>query len=113
MVTLASPRKYSEFITFPIELYNEKVQYDQVPDESAPPPKEGEKQKMKSVPRSVFEWDVMNKMKPIWLRNPDVVNSSEYTEFYKTTFKAVHKGSGARMAHVPSSWVNCPLQSES
>eukprot|EP00913_Durusdinium_trenchii_P035128 g32862.t1 len=78
----------TEFITFPIELYNEKVQYDQVPDESAPPPKEGEKQKMKSVPRSVYEWDIMNKMKPIWLRNPDVVNQSEYTEFYKTTFKA-------------------------
>jgi len=38
-------KKYSEFITFPIELWNEKVQYDQVPDESAPPPKEGEKQK--------------------------------------------------------------------
>ena len=56
-------RKYSEFITFPIELFNEKVQYDQVPDESAPPPKEGEKQKMKSVPRSVYEWDIMNKMK--------------------------------------------------
>lgn len=81
-------KKYSEFITFPIELFNEKVQYDQVPDESAPPPKEGEKQKMKSVPRSVYEWDIMNKMKPIWLRNPDVVNQSEYTEFYKTTFKA-------------------------
>jgi len=81
-------KKYSEFITFPIELWNEKVQYDQVPDESAPPPKEGEKQKMKSVPRSVYEWEIMNKMKPIWLRNPDVVNESEYTEFYKTTFKA-------------------------
>ena len=26
--------------------------------------------------------------RPIWLRNPDVVNQSEYTEFYKTTFKA-------------------------
>ena len=81
-------KRYSEFITFPIELWNEKVQYDQVPDESAPPPAEGEKPKMKSVPRSVFEWEVMNKMKPIWLRNPDVVNSSEYEEFYKTTFKA-------------------------
>ena len=88
LVHSLSPRKYSEFITFPIELFNEKVQYDQVPDESAPPPKEGEKQKMKSVPRSVYEWDIMNKMKPIWLRNPDVVNESEYTEFYKTTFKA-------------------------
>jgi len=81
-------KKYSEFITFPIELWNEKVQYDQVPDESAPPPAEGEKPKMKSVPRSVYEWEVMNKMKPIWLRNPDVVNASEYSEFYKTTFKA-------------------------
>merc|ERR1712190_206230 len=81
-------KKYSEFITFPIELWNEKVQYDQVVDESAPPPPEGEKPKMKSVPRSVYEWEVMNKMKPIWLRNPDVVNASEYSEFYKTTFKA-------------------------
>lgn len=61
-------RKYSEFITFPIELFNEKVQYDQVPDESAPPPKEGEKQKMKSVPRSVYEWDIMNKMKLLGLK---------------------------------------------
>jgi heat shock protein beta len=52
------------------------------------PAKEGEKPKMKSVPRSVFEWEVMNKLKPIWLRNPDVVNASEYSEFYKTTFKA-------------------------
>jgi HSP90 family molecular chaperone len=80
-------KKYSEFITFPIELWNEKVQYDQVVDESYPV-KEGEKPKMKSVPRSVFEWETMNKMKPIWLRNPEVVNESEYTEFYKTTFKA-------------------------
>jgi len=81
-------KKYSEFITFPIELWNEKVQYDQVVDETAPPPKEGEKPKMKSVPRSVFQWEQMNKMKPIWLRNPEVVNSTEYSEFYKTTFKA-------------------------
>merc|ERR1711933_260077 len=81
-------KKYSEFITFPIELWNEKIQYDQVVDESAPPPAEGEKPKMKSVPRSVFQWEQMNKMKPIWLRNPEVVNSTEYSEFYKTTFKA-------------------------
>jgi len=81
-------KKYSEFITFPIELWNEKVQYDQIVDTSAPPPKEGEKFKMKSVPRSVFQWEVMNKMKPIWLRNPEVVNQTEYNEFYKATFKA-------------------------
>ena len=39
---------------------------------------------MSAVVLSCEEWDVMNKMKPIWLRNPDVVNESEYTEFYKT-----------------------------
>ena len=39
-------------------------------------------------PCSVFEWEVMNKMKPIWLRNPDVLDDSEHTELCRTTFKA-------------------------
>lgn len=30
----------------------------------------------------------MNKMKPIWMRNPREVEEEEYTEFYKSTFKA-------------------------
>merc|ERR1719482_719217 len=30
----------------------------------------------------------MNKMKPIWLRPAEIVNETEYSEFYKTTFKA-------------------------
>jgi len=81
-------KKYSEFITFPIELWNQKVEYDQVPDLDAPPPKEGQPQKMKSVPRAVFQWEVQNKQKPIWLRSPEIVNQTEYAEFYKATFKA-------------------------
>lgn len=56
--------KPTYFITFPIARatqidilcsFHGQPRYDQVPDESAPPPKEGEKQKMKSVPRSVYE----------------------------------------------------------
>jgi len=31
---------------------------------------------------------VMNKQKPLWMRPPNQINQSEYTEFYKTTFKA-------------------------
>merc|ERR550514_1917005 len=81
-------KKYSEFITFPIELWNQKVEYDQVPDLDAPPPKEGQPQKMKSVPRAVFQWETQNKQKPIWLRSPEIVNQTEYAEFYKATFKA-------------------------
>lgn len=30
----------------------------------------------------------MNKMKPIWMRNPREVKEEEYAEFYKSTFKA-------------------------
>jgi HSP90 family molecular chaperone len=30
----------------------------------------------------------MNKMKPIWMRSPKEVTETEYTEFYKSTFKA-------------------------
>ncbi len=35
-------QRYSEFVQFPIELWTEKTEYDQVPDETAPPPAEGE-----------------------------------------------------------------------
>lgn len=30
----------------------------------------------------------VNKMKPIWMRNPREVKDEEYAEFYKSTFKA-------------------------
>lgn len=31
---------------------------------------------------------LMNKMKPIWMRSPKEVKEEEYAEFYKSTFKA-------------------------
>ncbi|CAN0053427.1 unnamed protein product [Laminaria digitata] len=79
--------RYSEFISFPIEVWAEKTSYDQVPDTTAEVA-EGEEPKMKTVTRTAMEWERMNKMKPIWMRSPREVKDEEYAEFYKSTFKA-------------------------
>eukprot|EP00612_Vaucheria_litorea_P005566 CAMPEP_0171462240 /NCGR_PEP_ID=MMETSP0945-20130129/6355_1 /TAXON_ID=109269 /ORGANISM="Vaucheria litorea, Strain CCMP2940" /LENGTH=696 /DNA_ID=CAMNT_0011988723 /DNA_START=203 /DNA_END=2293 /DNA_ORIENTATION=+ len=80
-------QKYSEFVAFPIEVWSEKTKYEQVPDPEKEA-KEGEDPPMKSVSKTSFEWETMNKMKPIWMRNPKEITEEEYSEFYKTTFKA-------------------------
>ena len=49
--------RYSEFISFPIEVWAEKTSYDQVPDTSEEV-KEGEKPKMKTVTRTSMQWEV-------------------------------------------------------
>jgi len=80
--------KYSEFIEFPISLWKEKTEYESVPDvEANKELKEGEEAKMKTVPKTVEGYDLMNTQKPIWLRSPKDVTEEEYTEFYKTAFK--------------------------
>lgn len=49
--------RYSEFISFPIEVWAEKTSYDQVPDTTAEVA-EGEEPKMKTVTRTAMEWEV-------------------------------------------------------
>jgi HSP90 family molecular chaperone len=53
-------QRYSEFVQFAIELYTEKTEYEQVPDDTAEPPKEGEKPKMKTVSKKTNIWDRVN-----------------------------------------------------
>jgi heat shock protein beta len=79
-------KRFSEFIPFPIELWREMTEYVQVPDGNKT--NEDGTIKMKSEPKKSYKWEVMNQNKPLWLRSPQDVNQSEYTEFYKTTFKA-------------------------
>ncbi|GAB5359409.1 hypothetical protein AAMO2058_000541200 [Amorphochlora amoebiformis] len=82
-------RKYSEFVNFPIEIWAQKTSYEQVPDEAAVnATKPGEPPKTKTVAKTSEEWETLNEQKPIWLRNPKEVNGSDYTEFYKSTFRA-------------------------
>ena len=79
-------KRYSEFLQFPIELYTEKTEYESVVDEEKS--KEGEDPVMKSVPKAVQGYDVVNSMRPLWLRSPKEVNATEHTEFYQSAFRA-------------------------
>ena len=80
-------QRYSEFVQFPIELWTEKTEYEQVPDDNAPAPAEGEPPKMKTVSKKTNVWERINQTKPIWLRAPRSVTPEEYQDFYRTTFR--------------------------
>merc|ERR1719217_1083820 len=94
-------KKHSEFINYPISLWTEKTVDKEVDDdddeeeekkedegdepkieevEEEETKKEKKKKKVKEVS---YEWDLMNKQKPIWTRKPEEVTKEEYGAFYK------------------------------
>merc|ERR1712003_81370 len=91
-------KKHSEFIGFPIMLYEEKTTEKEVTDdeededEDEDKPKvedveeeeaKGEK-KTKKIKEVTHEWDHLNSTKPLWMRKPDDVTQDEYASFYKS-----------------------------
>ena len=98
-------KQYSEFISFPIELWTSKTVYEDVEDVEATkkaqeaadasakaedPPKEKADPVapvMTSKPRVEFGWTRQNDSAPLWTRSPKEVEKTEYNAFFKTSFK--------------------------
>lgn len=48
-----------------------------------------EKPKTKKVKETTYEWELLNDVKAIWLRNPKEVTDEEYTKFYHSLAKVI------------------------
>ncbi|KAL9445847.1 hypothetical protein AB3S75_013685 [Citrus x aurantiifolia] len=106
-------QKYSEFINFPIYIWASKEVDVDVPadeDDSSDEEEKAEKEeeteksesesesedededsekkpKTKTVKETTFEWELLNDVKAIWLRNPKEVTEEEYAKFYHSLVK--------------------------
>ncbi|KAF7817654.1 endoplasmin-like protein [Senna tora] len=101
-------KKYSEFINFPIYIWASKevdVEVHTDEDEEEPSSEsssseedsgdedavksedEEKKSKTKTVKETTYEWELLNDVKAVWLRNPKEVTDEEYIKFYHSLAK--------------------------
>eukprot|EP01022_Parablepharisma_sp_SALTPOND_P004429 TRINITY_DN120270_c3_g1_i1.p1 TRINITY_DN120270_c3_g1~~TRINITY_DN120270_c3_g1_i1.p1 ORF type:complete len:937 (-),score=164.49 TRINITY_DN120270_c3_g1_i1:2525-5335(-) len=106
-------KRYSEFINYPIYIRMQKQITKEV-EEEEPEKKEEEKQaeeakkteenvevteekkeekkeeekKKKTVTETVWDWELVNDQKALWLRNKDEITEEEYNSFFKSLTKA-------------------------
>nr|ANA05362.1 heat shock protein 90 [Euglena agilis] len=94
-------KKHSEFIGFPISLQVEKTTEKEVTDDEEEEKKEEKKEgdddepkveevdedkkdkKKKKIKEVSVEFELQNKNKPIWTRDPKDITNEEYASFYK------------------------------
>jgi len=92
-------KKHSEFIGYPISLWVEKTTEKEVEEDDEEEKKpEGDEAKIedvtdeeekkdkkkKKVKEVTHEWELLNKQKPIWSRDPKDITKDEYSQFYKS-----------------------------
>ncbi|KAK0398185.1 hypothetical protein QR680_002461 [Steinernema hermaphroditum] len=98
--------KYSQFINFNIYLWESKTETVEEPIEEAAAEsaaedgqveeEKEEKPKTKKVEKTVWDWERVNNVKPIWMRKASEVEDDEYDQFYKS----ITKDSEKPLAHV-------------
>eukprot|EP01117_Protostelium_nocturnum_P001769 TRINITY_DN1219_c0_g1_i1.p1 TRINITY_DN1219_c0_g1~~TRINITY_DN1219_c0_g1_i1.p1 ORF type:complete len:701 (-),score=300.02 TRINITY_DN1219_c0_g1_i1:65-2167(-) len=89
-------KKHSEFINYPIYLWTTKESEKEVSDDEEAEEEEGKAKveevteedeqkdkKKKKVKEVTNDWELLNKTKPLWTRNPKEVTKEEYASFYK------------------------------
>lgn len=99
-------QKYSQFINFPIYLWQSRVEMvddeeDLTPEAAAEEEQKEEEsedvkveeevdkpeKKAKKVEKTIWDWKLINTAKPIWQRKPKEITDEEYDEFYKSITK--------------------------
>merc|ERR1712054_703957 len=82
-------KKHSQFVNYPISLWVEKTTEKEVSDDEdedenedeeegdAPKIEEVDEEDEKKVKEVTHEWELVNKQKPIWMRNPDDITKEE------------------------------------
>lgn len=94
-------KKYSQFINFPIYLWDSKIEKvdepaedeedkkldeddDKEDDAKVEEEEETKVPKKKEIEKTVWDWVLINENKPIWTKKPNEVTDEEYNEFYKS-----------------------------
>merc|ERR1712187_671820 len=82
-------KKHSEFVGYPIELLVEKKKKDKELNNNNEIKTEEKLEEClgESLIKNLninTEWQLLNKQKPIWMRNPDDITKEEYAAFYKS-----------------------------
>merc|ERR1712205_125338 len=87
-------KKHSEFINYPISLWVEKTTEEEAKEdkpesdepkiEEVDEDEEKKEKKTKKIKKVEHEWELVNKQKPIWTRNPEDIPKEDYAAFYKS-----------------------------